>query len=369
MSQADLWAQAKQGNAQAIGLLMNQQLQPKGIRAQAVNEQGHLKITFEARVVPPEQPLIAFTRRGLEKLGITGIDVLTLYGKQISSPAMGWQWQQDLPHPATVTPPESPQNPEIQPETEQPEQVPERVVARTHSSSSVPARASAPAKALARISRAAEQVFSQPMIGLAAADPEDTTDNSVSPESVMITFTLYTAFSLLGFAFLYLLPSLGGILIMAALVCLCIAVYRHTTLLQGHGTKIQPVAAVGYSFVPLFCFYWWFVTFVGLAQDSNRYLQRHQIPWPRMNRQLSLILCYLACIWAGTWLIHALPLHIPGAYWLNETKNSLSYLVLEVVKVPLLIIGFLVEENRKNCVLAMINYRQLYGNTNLPATN
>jgi hypothetical protein len=334
MSQADVWDQAKQGNAKAIAVLMNQQLQPKGIRAKAMNEQEHLKIIFEARVVPPEKPLVAFTKRGLAKLGVTAIDQVMIYGKQANSDFPGWQHEFILQTPSQVA---------AVPDLSQ------TTVPRPPVSSS-----------------SAAQMLSQPIIGAGSAAPE--WESPFTPESVTTVFTLFTVFWWLGFAFLLLdqAVQIGLFLLFAAVVCLCIAFFRHSTLLQGHGTKIEPTKAVGFSFVPVFCFYWWFVAFAGLSKDTNRYMERHNIPWPRMNYKLSLLLCLFACIWVGSAILTKnLDLSMLGSA-VEAAKDTVSYLISRFIGIPILIIGFLIEENRKNCVLAIINYRQLYGNTTIP---
>lgn len=62
--------------------------------------------------------------------------------------------------------------------------------------------------------------------------------------------------------------------------------HRHWTLLQGHGGRTDPDRAVAFSFIPVFWFYWWHVVTVGLAKDTNRHLERAQIP-RRMSVALS----------------------------------------------------------------------------------
>jgi hypothetical protein len=370
MSQADLWAQAKQGNAQAIAVLMNQQLQPKGIRAKAMMEQGRLKIIFEARVVPPEKPLVAFTQRGLKKLGIRAIDQVSIFGKQAHSEATSWQNDFDLFAANELA--SKPTNSFL-----------ETPPSGAYSTEAANAQASFPESGgsgsfspnlTARPSTSSADMFSKPIIGISSSMNSEW-DSPFAPESVTTVFTLFTVFWWLGFAILFLLPSIGWFFLCAAVVCLAIALYRHASLLQEHGLTIQPALLVGYCFIPIFSFYWWFKAFPGLANENNRYMQRHNIPWPRMNRQLSTILCYLAIIWVLAAILlyifpfNLIPLNFSGAHLVTVIKDSLGYIIVEVIKIPILIIGFLVEENRKNCVLAIINYRQLYGNSMVSAAN
>ncbi len=73
----------------------------------------------------------------------------------------------------------------------------------------------------------------------------------------------------------------------------CILLYRHWLLLQHYGARIGPIEAVVYGWVPLYCLYWWFVAYVGLAVDNNRAMQEIDAK-PRMSVGLAMAVCCLA---------------------------------------------------------------------------
>src|SRR4030042_6627005 len=92
--------------------------------------------------------------------------------------------------------------------------------------------------------------------------------------SVRTLFTLFPVFWWIGYPLTALLSPvpplnlLGVPLLIAAIVFDCIILYRHWWLLQGHGARTTPGKAVGFGFIPFFCFYWWFIAYAGLAKDT-----------------------------------------------------------------------------------------------------
>src|SRR5919202_2313436 len=83
---------AKQGNAYAIGALINRQLQPKGITAKAAPLEGCLQIMLESAQVPNQQDLVTFIRKGLVSLGAASINQVKVYGRQAGQEIPAW-WQ------------------------------------------------------------------------------------------------------------------------------------------------------------------------------------------------------------------------------------------------------------------------------------
>jgi hypothetical protein len=71
----------------------------------------------------------------------------------------------------------------------------------------------------------------------------------------------------------------------------CRLQHRHWTLLQGHGGRTDPDRAVAFCFIPVFWLYWWHVVTVGLAKDTNRYLESSQHP-----RRMSVALAWTVYI-------------------------------------------------------------------------
>ena len=141
-----------------------------------------------------------------------------------------------------------------------------------------------------------------------------------------------------------LLPEAGNLLLsllwipalIVATVFWCILLYRHWSLLQGHGARITPGKAVGFGFIPFYCFYWWFVAYAGLATDTNRYLTECGIGQTRMSFGLAVadsVLSILAC------------------------TIGLVPVIGTVLYVPIMIIGFILVMQQRDCVLAIMRKR------------
>lgn len=116
----------------------------------------------------------------------------------------------------------------------------------------------------------------------------------------------------------------------------CILLYRHWSLLQGHGARTTPGKAVGFGFIPFYCFYWWFVAYAGLATDNNRHLAEAGITSVRMSRGLAITYCILGVLCCTIGLIP---------------------MVGAVVWIPYTILGFIPVWQQKNCVLAILRHR------------
>jgi len=59
--------------------------------------------------------------------------------------------------------------------------------------------------------------------------------------------------------------------------------------------RTTPGKAVGFSFIPVFGFYWWFVAFWGLGKDMNMTLERLG-SWKQVNTGLGLAACILSVV-------------------------------------------------------------------------
>jgi hypothetical protein len=87
---------AKQGNAYAIGALLNRQLQLKGITAKANLKDGCLQIMLESAQVPNQQALVEFIRKGITSLGAASIERVMVYGRQAGEEFPAWSQEFEL---------------------------------------------------------------------------------------------------------------------------------------------------------------------------------------------------------------------------------------------------------------------------------
>ena len=81
---------AKQGNPQAIALLLNRQLQPKGIMAKVSAKDSCLQIMLEAANVPNQKGLVAAIQKWIDGLGIDSIQRVQIYAKQTGEEIPSW---------------------------------------------------------------------------------------------------------------------------------------------------------------------------------------------------------------------------------------------------------------------------------------
>jgi len=117
----------------------------------------------------------------------------------------------------------------------------------------------------------------------------------------------------------------------------CILMYRHWGLLQGQGVRTTPGKAVGFGFIPIFFFYWWFVEYAGLAKDNNRYFDRAGITSARMPFGLAVALCVFSIL---------------------LTTVGLIRFVGAILDVPVMVLGFIFMLQQRDCVLAILEARQ-----------
>ena len=90
MTQQNILELAKQGDAKAIALLLNRQLQAKGITAAASLKDGCLQVMLEAIKVPSQQVMSAWVSKSIAGLGAASIEKVKVYGRQTGSKVPAW---------------------------------------------------------------------------------------------------------------------------------------------------------------------------------------------------------------------------------------------------------------------------------------
>ena len=81
---------AKQGNPQAIAILLNRQLQSKGITAKVSVKDSCLQIMLESANVPNQKGLVATIQKWIDGLGIDSIQKVQIYAKQTGEDIPAW---------------------------------------------------------------------------------------------------------------------------------------------------------------------------------------------------------------------------------------------------------------------------------------
>jgi len=96
------------------------------------------------------------------------------------------------------------------------------------------------------------------------------------------------------FTWLYWGGLLGCLIIIgifpliAAFIIGFIMQHQAWSLIQSMNPRTTPGKAVGFQFIPLFNFYWFFVAYRGLAIDINKFISVNEIPSSKMNENFGL---------------------------------------------------------------------------------
>lgn len=90
MTQPNILELAKQGDAKAIALLLNRQLQAKGITAAASLKDGCLQVMLEATEAPSQQVLAPWVSKSIAGLGAASIEKVKVYGRQTGAKVPAW---------------------------------------------------------------------------------------------------------------------------------------------------------------------------------------------------------------------------------------------------------------------------------------
>lgn len=89
-AQQSILDQAKQGNAVAIGQLMQAPLSTKGITVNTHLKNGCLQVNLVADSCPPKNASLSFIKNGITHLNPQGIRAIRIDGYQTGSPSPSW---------------------------------------------------------------------------------------------------------------------------------------------------------------------------------------------------------------------------------------------------------------------------------------
>jgi hypothetical protein len=84
-------------------------------------------------------------------------------------------------------------------------------------------------------------------------------------------------------------------LLLVSMIFEFMLLYQCWKLIPASIARTTPGKAVGFSFIPLFQFYWWFVAFWGLCKDMNQTLYQRGIQ-NRANEGLGLAICIVPLV-------------------------------------------------------------------------
>jgi RsiW-degrading membrane proteinase PrsW (M82 family) len=96
MPQPDWRKLAQQGDPEAIALLLNRSLQPRGVKAKILLRENCLKILLASTRPLEQQAFVQFIQKQISSLGLDSITLVKVYGQQIGEAAPTW-YQEFVP--------------------------------------------------------------------------------------------------------------------------------------------------------------------------------------------------------------------------------------------------------------------------------
>lgn len=107
MVDSDWVKRAKQGDVDAIALLINQSLQTEGVTAKAQRSDDALQILLESAVPLDQAAVLPRIHQGMERLAISNVRQVSVYSKRTDSEFPDWSAQVALSEPMPESTPEA----------------------------------------------------------------------------------------------------------------------------------------------------------------------------------------------------------------------------------------------------------------------
>jgi len=109
-------------------------------------------------------------------------------------------------------------------------------------------------------------------------------------------YSLFKVFYLIGVPLSLIL--IGIPMVITAVVFHAIILYRAWKIIPSEFRRTTPGKAVGFCFIPIFAYYWYFQAYVGLSTDMTNFQDKFSIGNERISRGMSissaiLFVCFL----------------------------------------------------------------------------
>jgi len=95
-SKSNVLELAQKGDPKAIAVLINRQLQSKGVTSKASKKDSLLQILLEASDTPDQKVFCSFLEKGIKKISPQGIKAVRIYGKSQSKDTPDWNYSFEL---------------------------------------------------------------------------------------------------------------------------------------------------------------------------------------------------------------------------------------------------------------------------------
>jgi hypothetical protein len=81
--------------------------------------------------------------------------------------------------------------------------------------------------------------------------------------------------------------------VIAYVIFACLLIHKLWQIIPPEERETTPGKAVGCLFIPIFHWYWWYVSFLGLAKCLNAQTAKNQIKGNQVNEKFALVICIL----------------------------------------------------------------------------
>jgi len=114
-------------------------------------------------------------------------------------------------------------------------------------------------------------------------------------------------------------------IILASPFIIAILLWKAWEVLKDGYGRTSPFKALFYTAIPFYNFYWNFTSIHGLAIDMNNYLNRFNIPAPRLDTGIAQFICiaYIGMVVPFLNGLAGIAIIILGIIFMNQLKNTL----------------------------------------------
>ena len=150
------------------------------------------------------------------------------------------------------------------------------------------------------------------------------------------------------------------VLLICAFILALLFLYRHWTLLQGHGARVTPEKAVLYLFIPFFNLYWFFVAIVGLAEDNNIYMSEFLIKKNKLSHKLAFAY-YVAILMGLLFTIKVFFVYgdiATDTMYLSNAKDYMLYNLSKLIDFTIMVLGYFFAYQQREAILAIIKHKK-----------
>ena len=277
--------QAKQGNPEAINLLIAKKLTLEKISSKVTLKDKCLQILLESELSPNQVRMLTFLRRGLEDLKPEGIERVRIFGRTLGEELPDWTSEIELV---------SGYNPFRDEKIDEfnAGYIPKKEQTILDPNINY-------TQLIKNINNWFKIFWISMSIGIFACLVIAITAIFLSFSSYYYDYAMSSPLMIL-----ILILCIIGIVtsVVTSVVFSFMMLYKFWQIIQDGQARTTPGKAVGFCFIPFFSFYWLFIAYLGLSKDINNYIRCRKINASLVNESLVLIYCILICCSLIPWV-------------------------------------------------------------------